>query len=508
MATAPLQLSPDYELAPALKILFNIGAGFDIPTGTWMKGIHGESILNGGMGFIVGMVGIANNFKTTILNGMILQAMGRVFESCHLPEKKSQKKLTHLTTSNSTYDTEVNIQESHLKILAKSIKAFLNRDIINERLWKITDKTVYWGNEWFEIFKDFLKYKRKNAEAYKVMTPFMDRDDIVIGASPKQLSVLLPTFGLVDSLSEFQSEAEEKIMNENELGDSGGNMLFMRGGMIKTRLLSELPALTGGGYHFMGLTAQLNKEIMMGGGPGGAAVPTKKLQYLKNGDRIVGATSKFTYATSVCFNAYNASPLVDKERMAEYAHPNSAREVGDTDLNTVKLTILRNKNGPTGNTLVVVVTQREGLNVPLTEFHNLRENNRFGIIGKGAYYTLALYPDCALLRTTIRQKLEEDAKLRRGVTISSEMQQMTEYMPDLWTEVGCTPEVLYEDLKAAGYDWDLILSTRGYWLLNNETNPIPFLSTLDLLNMRKGTYFPYWMTADKKGIKPEYIFEE
>lgn len=502
-----LQLSPDFELAPALKILFNVGAGFDIPTGTWMRGLHGEMILNGGMGFIVGMVGIGNNFKTTILNGIILRAMGRVFESCQPPEKKSQKKLTHLSTSYSTYDTEVNIQEPHLKILAKSIWAFLNRDIIMEKLWKITDKTVYWGNEWFEIFKDFLKFKRKNAAAYSVLTPFTDREDLTPGSVPKLMSVLLPTFGLVDSLTDFQSETEEKMMNENELGDSGANMLFMRGGAIKTRLLSELPALSGGAYHFMGLTAQLNKEIQMGGGPGGAAQPTKKLQYLKNGDRIVGATNKFTYATSVCFNAYNASPLVDKERMPEYAHPNSARNIGDTDLNTVKLTCLRNKNGPTGNTLTVVVTQREGLNVPLTEFHNLRENERFGIIGKGAYYTLALYPECALLRTTIRQKLEEDVKLRRAVTISSEMQQMTEYMPDLWSEVGCTPEVLYDDLKKLGYDWDVLLKTRGYWLFNNDSHPIPFLSTHDLLNMRKETYFPYWMTADKKGIKPEYQFE-
>lgn len=52
----------------------------------------------------------------------------------------------------------------------------------------------------------------------------------------------------------------------------------------------------------------------------------------------------------------------------------------------------------------------------------------------------------------------------------------------------------------------MLLTTRGSYRLNNEYHPVPFLSSLDLLKMRKGLYFPYWMTADKKGIKPEYQY--
>ncbi len=498
-----LQLTPDLELSPALKILLNIGGCLDIPTGTWIKGLHGEMLLLGGLGFITGMVGIGNNFKTTILHCMTNQGMARIFESCALPDKKTQRKLKRLKSSNSTYDTEVNIQLPRLKTLAAAIRTFaaLGYNLIDQKYWRVTDKTVYWGNEWFEKFKDFMKYKRKNEDAYRLLTPFPDHD------GKSLLAVLLPTFGCVDSLTDFQSEKEEEMMDANELGESGGNTLFMKGGLIKTRLLTELPALTGGAYHFIGLTAQLNKELAMGGPPGGAAQPTKKLQYLKNGDRIVGATNKFTYATSVCFNAYNASPLTDKDRMAEYPHATGSKNIGDTDLNTVKLTLLRNKNGPTGNTLTMVVTQREGLQFELTEFHNIRENGRFGIIGKGAYYTLALYPECAVMRTTIRHKIDEDPKLRRAIHITSEMQQMSEYMPDIWEDYGCTPEELHADLTKLGYDWDTILKTRGYWLFNNDANPVPFLSTYDLLRMRKGEYFPYWMAEDKKSIKPEYVFE-
>ena len=80
-------------------------------------------------------------------------------------------------------------------------------------------------------------------------------------------------------------------------------------------------------------------------------------------------------------------------------------------------------------------------------------------------------------------------------------------MPAIWADYGCTPEELRDDLIKQGYDMDLIMSTRGYWLFNNDINPIPFLSTFDLLRMRKGEYFPFWMAEDKKSIKPEYVFE-
>ena len=55
-----------------------------------------------------------------------------------------------------------------------------------------------------------------------------------------------------------------------------------------------------------------------------------------------------------------------------------------------------------------------------------------------------------------------------------------------------------------GYDWDVLLNTRGYWTLNQYSHPVPYLSTVDLLKMRKGLYKPYWMdkqetTKKKKG---------
>lgn len=44
-----------FKKAPKLRPLLNIGCLFDIPTGTYLKGKHGESILNGGLSYITGI---------------------------------------------------------------------------------------------------------------------------------------------------------------------------------------------------------------------------------------------------------------------------------------------------------------------------------------------------------------------------------------------------------------------------------------------------------------------
>ena len=499
-----MKLAPGMEQSPHIKLLLNIGGRFDIITGIFLPGKYGEDILNGGLGFITGMVGPGNNFKSTQLHCMLLRGMGMVFDSAQLPTSKGQRKLKRMRTSNSTYDTEVNIQQHRLKALATLVRELHNHDLFDyeNRLWEVTDKTVMWGDKYFEHIKEFIRYKRKNAKSYLVSTPFMDEE------GKELFKVILPTFGCIDSLTDFQTETESDMMDDNALGESGGNTLFARGGLFKTRLLTEKPGLCGGGYHYVGLTAQLNKEMNMGDGKrGGPVIPQKKLHYLGNEQKIVGATTKFTYATSIAFNAGNARPLVDGDRMAEYARPDTLKIERDTDLNEVTLTVLRNKNGKTGMQLKVLVTQLEGIEFELTEFHNLRENKRFGIVGSGQWYNLALYPECSIQRTNVRKKIAEDSKLRRAILFTSEMQEMSTHMPDLWTQWGMDPKDLYEAIKKQGYDWDTILSTRGSYRFNNDVHPIPYLSTLSLLKMAHGAYHPYWMADDKKSIRPEFIYE-
>lgn len=478
-------LRPAFKPAPNIKILWNIGACMDIPTGFFLQGKYGESILNGGLGSITAIVGIGNNFKSTIANYQILSAASKV--------------AVNSDTSIGTYDTEVNIHEERLKNFYERFPPFKKRDLFLEEIWNVTDRTIYYANEWYAILKDFLQNKVKNSEKLERETPFLNRD------MKTPLRIVTPTFSVVDSFSRFETEDVAKIQDDNELGDSGAHMMHMRQGLSKTRFLIDLPAMTGASYHYMMLTAHIGKDIPVAQAGPMPAPPVKKLQYLKNGDKLKGTTDQFTFLLSNCWHAYNAVPLINQSTKGpEYPRDSDDNVSGDTDLNIVSLRQLRSKSGPSGTVIEIVVSQTEGVLPELTEFHYIKSCDRFGISGTMQHYALDIYPDCKLSRTAVRSKIDNDPKLRRALNITSELCQMTQMWHHLDDGILCTPKELFEDLKAQGYDWDVLLNTRGWWCLDNDKYEIPFLSTMDLLKMRKGQYFPYWMNEDKS-VKDNWL---
>lgn len=475
-----MDLRPKFNATPPVKVMFNIGACMDIPTGEYLTGKYGESILNGGLGFVTGMVGTGNNFKSTISHYMVLSAMSKIWWS--------------VKSALSTYDTEINIHESRLKYFVNQFPEFEGMDLIDNSYWIITDRSKYYANEWYEIYKEHLKDKVKNADKYSVVTPFLDRDKT-------NLKIIAPTFTEVDSFSRFETEDVGKLQDDNELGESGGNTIHMRQGLAKKRFLMEAPTLTASSYNYLILTAHVGKEIQMATGPM-APPPTKKLHYLKNGDKLKGVTDDFFFLTHNCWQAVKTEILMNQNTKApEYPKDANDDLAGDTDLNAVTLRQLRSKSGPSGYQIEVIVSQRDGVLPSMTEFHNIKNSGRFGISGTLQHYSLDLYPDKKVQRTTVRSVIDSDPKFRRALNITSELLQIYNFYNHYEEGFVCSPKVLYDDLKEKGYDWDILLQTRSYWTINNDKHPVPFLSTMDLLNMRAGTYHPYWLDSDKKTIK-------
>jgi hypothetical protein len=473
-------ISSAFEEAPAIKPYINIGSLLDIPTGVFIKGKYGEHILNGGLGFITGVVGIGNNFKSTVMHYMMLSAMDR------FPKSKAN-----------TYDTEINIQQARLQALSYSFETFKARRIIDEGIWTVTDKTVYYANEWYEQWKKFMNSKISNASKFTVELPFLDTKK----SDGTCLKFVYPTFSQVDSFSEFETEDVANIQNNNELGDSGGNTIHMRQGLSKVRFLSDIPKLIAKGFNPMMMTAHIGKDIPMDP----RAAPVKKLQFLKNGDKIKGVTDKFMFLTSACWQCSSAVPFTnDTTKAPEYPRSPEDDMKGDTDLNIVTLTLLRNKNGVTGLNIQLLVSQREGVLAPLSEFHYIKTNGRYGIDGTLQHFYLDLLPDVKISRTTVRSKINEVPALRRALNITAEMCQMS-LIHDYEKGFICTPKELYNDLIAKGYDWDVLLNTRGWYTAENDKHKIPFLSTYDLCSIRAGTYHPYWLEDDKKTIKKKFI---
>jgi hypothetical protein len=478
---------PSFQQAPNTKVLINIGAGLDVPTGYPIVGIYKETIINGGLGMMTGVIGMGNNFKTTMADYMQLSAMARIIYVA--------------PTNFNTYDTEINVHESKKQQFTQQFPVFQGRNILNEGIWCITDKTLYAGDEYYEIQRDYLKAKRLNTKIiYK--TPFPDR------SGKKNLEIFVPTFSAIDSFTEFETSDVAKIQEENELGSSDANMIHQRQGLAKTRFLMDVPALIGAVNHCMLLTAHVGKVVTISKGPVQQA-PDKKLQYIKNGDKAKGVTDRFYFLMSNCWHAYNAAPYINKTTFgAEYPREDDDKDMFsskniDADLNKVSLCQVRSKSGPTGYTLTVLVSQSEGVLPGLTEFEYIKDHERFGLNGNNVSYSLDLLPDVKLSRTTVRGKLDKDLVLQRAMNITSEMCQIKNFWRYFWSRYQCTPKQLYDELIAKGYDWNILLNTRGWWTLNNEdlSNGLPpFLSTPDLLKMRVGEYHPYWLAEDKKTI--------
>lgn len=470
-------LRPPFEKIPDVKVAYNTGALFDVATGKYQIGQFGESILNGGMHAFTGICGVPNSFKTQIADYLFMSVLDKFDES-----------------QGSIYDTEITVSPDRKAKIAERFDNLKgdNNPVYNNRIL-ITDKNIYYGNVWFEKLREYVKIKTDNAKKLTRSTPFLDREG-------KLVEILIPTPNMIDSFSKFQTEDVAAMLEDNELGDSAQNTSYMKQGASKARMISELPRMIHMANIPMILTAHVGKTIPLDP----RAPPVRKLAYLKNGDTIKGVSDDYLFLPNQVWQTINTSPLQnDSTKAPEYPNGSDDTMKGDTDLTLITLMLLRSKTSRTGLVMQLIVSQEEGIQPSLSEFHFCKTNDRWGLEGNDRNYALALLPDVALSRTAVRPKFEANAKLRRAMNITSEMLQM--FL--LWSDVAqyqCTPAQLYHDLKQAGYDWDILLNTRGWWTFDNHKHPIPFLSTMDLLKMRKGEYHPYWLADDKKTYKPGF----
>ena len=458
------------------KVFYNIGALMDIPTGRYVKGMKGENIMNGGLSVFTAVMGKPNTYKTKVARYMMLSAASKVASSGIFPYLN-------------TYDTEVNVDVEHCLNLANKFDAFKDIDLCKEGVWSITDKTHHLGNEWFKLLKDFLRNEKiKNKKDYTFETPFVDKEN-------KAIKVIFPSFGDLDSVSEFSTADIEEIQNKNELGDSAGNTIHMRSGLAKTRLLMEIPGVCNAASHYIIMTAHIGKEIPMNQGP--FTMPTKQLPHMKPGEVVKGVAGKFLFLSNLLWQTVSSSSFNNQTTKGpEYPKTRERVDEGSFDLNIVTIKLVRNKSGASGPSFDLLISQTEGVLPSLTEFHFIKENGRYGLEGNDRNYNLILYPDVGLSRTTVREKLNSDPLLRRAVKITADLLQIKSFYRDLPVDI---PDVkaLYEKLKEK-YDWKTLLETRDYWTFKNYEHPVPFLSTMDLIEMYYDKYEPYWLTKGKE----------
>lgn len=457
------------------KPYINIGALLDIPSGNLAVGNKGETFINGGLGPITAIVGSGNNFKSTILHYMLLSATSKVMEA--------------VDTNMVTYDTEMNMSLDRLESLASNFDNLKGNVITGEDpIWTIVDKQTP-GNEFAVEVNKYTDAKLAEKKCRIDFQPFSNP------YTKKVLNMCIPSFIEIDSLSELEAKSSMDMLSK-DLDSSDTNTFAMKQGLFKAKFLSTVPVMATESVTYFLCTAQLGEKNEMRSGPAMFSQPAKELQFLKQGEHIKGVSPKFFFLTHVAMYAHTAKLLVNPTtNLAEYPLEDEAQK---SDLNIVRLTQLRCKNGPSGYTVSIIVSQSEGVLPSLTEFHYIKENDRFGLEGSNVSYHLDIYPDVNLSRTTVRNKLNKDKRLRRAVNITAELHQLKIFQAQALKDILCSPKELYEDIKKLGYDWNILLDTRGYWTLDQYDNKVPFLSTVDLLRMRKGLYHPYFLDKDKK----------
>ena len=463
--------------APEVRPMFNIGAGFDIQTGRYLTGEFGESVLCGGVPLLTGVAGRGNTYKSTVADFFKLTVLDR-YQGTALME----------------YDTEQSKSPMRFSELSRHMRNIRGVDLVDAGRLRISDATVYSGNKWFDTLKQVAAEREKAKDKLMMTTPFFDRKG-------NQIRCMSPGMAGIDSFSQLRTDVVLDLTDKGTAGGSERNVEAMRDASSKTQILNEIPELSASAGIYFFMTAHVGDKIQIDP----YAPNPKKLGFLGQGAALKNVPEKFTFLTNNLWQTLSATPMINQTTKAPEFPRNPDDDLrGNTDLMEVKMMNLRGKTGPSGLPFTVVCSQSEGLLAGLTEFCYIRQFERFGLGGNLQNYFLDLCPDVSLSRTTIRGKLEQNWRLRRAMEITAELCQII----NLWHHVDrsllCTPKQLFDDLKARGYDWDELLGgTRGYWVFreHEESEPLKFVSTWDLLKMRQGVYVPYWM----KGFTPKDV---
>jgi len=447
----------------------NLGAGFDIPTGAYRFGKHGESILNGGLAPFTSIVGKGNTFKTAIA----LFFMGRVLQR-------------YLHSNGLHYDTECTMSSERILQFATnpSMEGADPLEWLNDGRVYLSDDSKVKGNEWFKkTVQDYSNSKAGNKQEMGTL-PFID-------TKGQSIRYLYPTVNIGDSISEMKFSDLEKNFSKMEIGQGEMQPEAMRVSNAKRMLIEKVQGFANNGGLYVIMTAHLGKEISMDGKP-----QEKKTTFMKQGEKISKVPGQILSLPNNSWEISTGTVLKNKTtKVWEYPKegiPDEDTE-GNPDLITLICRNIRGKSGPSGAPWEIVMSQSEGLLAGLTEFHHIRSMGGYGLGGNDRNYWVELAPHHKLQRTTVRGKIDNNADLRRALEITMEMCQMRMLWFTRDPKYNMTPLELREGLEKKGYKWDVLLNTRGYWTYDEDNHPLPFLSTMDLLRMYHDEYRPYWL---------------
>lgn len=472
-----------------IHVSYPVGALLDIPTGKFHQTDRGNWVMMGGYADLDSVVGPGNSWKSEQILYPPLTVFG------HFP-----------SSGLMIYDTENSMSYGRIDSRKTMFEGLMNYDFVGEQYREnprfiLTQSASIDGDVFFEQLKLFAKERAKNEKRLLLTTPVLAPNNELIKTYP-------PAMFVFDSLSAMKfTSIQEKIVDQNAVGESGGNTVFMKDGAAKTQLLMQLPDLPERSGIHISMTAHIGNFIQIDP----YAPKPATLTHQKNGTKHKGVPEKFSFYNTHLKDVFNVSPLINPSDKFPMYPSGEADRSKSSDLMLITIINSRNKYGPSGITFPWIVSQREGVLASLTEFNYIKNvgmngAKNFGITGNDRSYVVDLCPDISLSRTTVRGKLEENRKLRVALKLLADLLQMYNIWDKGDDPLWCTPDVLYKDIKDLGYDWDVLLQSRYWWSFREEEKLQEYneLTIMDLLKMRAGEYHPYWLEKDKVTIKKEW----
>ncbi len=468
-----------YSDSEPLRVAYNVETMLDNITGRYHEGMWGDRILSGGL----------HQFQFTVVTGRgntIKTGTGMMLINRTLVRYPSS-----MSTVNDTEDSIMGVER--LEELAEYTAPTIIVDGIlwNTMRFRISDsssKDEYTTTKWYEKTKDKIEARiKKNTKEDWITTPFRDP---TIEDKKVPIKKLKPFIPFLDSISKAKIDAIIDVEVKTEFDDKDRNILAAREGLMKTRMISEIGRLAAVGGSCWITTAHMGDKLNMNP----METPEKKLAFIRGNVAFKGMPENGTFLSCLILYSNHQKTLLHTDKTPMYPSKDAANGVKDVDLLELHMMTLRSKVGRTGVEWSYCVSQSSGFHIPLSHYHLLKQY-KFGFTTVGSEWTtMVLYPDVKISRATIFDKLDDDPKLVRAMEITIAIMLRLQLDPRFRREfmkVG-TLEKLYEAIKAKGYDWDEILQTRDYWTEDHYTNPIRYLSALDIIRMANDEYIPYW----------------
>lgn len=479
------------EPAPELRPYLNVGGIWDIITGKMVLGTDGQYYCSGGVPHVLGVVGRGNTFKSTLMHYLNLATLNNYPDAAAFVYDTEPPALSYPRLS-SISGTFPSLQKDPTLFTSNSERVLLS------------DSTMESGEVMFSKARGVLKARVEDKASLKSITrqtPFMDSEG-------KQITALAPFNIEIDSLSMMPFSHTEEIHDKNEIGDGATNTLSMRQSGAKSMLVSQmahLPAATGSHWMFSAHLGDDTSASMRGQ----YAPSQKKLQFLKQDQKIKNVPENFTFLTNVLVQTEIKEVLVDNNKRPLYPLSKDENIDGNKDLNAINVTILRNKQGPSGGIYPFVVSQSKGVDPTASAFHYCRTEGWYGIevAGNKQDYAWALLPELSFTRHNLRDLGINNRRFYRAAEITAQilaMEQTPQHAVD-WGKYIVKPKKLREFLTELGFDIEFLLDRTQsiYQFGDSKFHQIKTLSTLDILRMAKGEFKPVWYDAEYAKYKEE-----